>query len=84
MISSLISVTTSATLIVSADDVPRTVYVHSSSGSIYLGGSTVTSSTGLHLPNNTTLTVFIPAKETLYAITSAGTNTARVLTPDTD
>jgi hypothetical protein len=78
-----ISVTSTATLIVSADDIPREVYVHSASGSIYLGGSTVTTDTGIHLPNNTTITVFIPAKETLYAI-SSGTHTVKVLTPDTD
>jgi hypothetical protein len=78
-----VTVTTSATLVVAADNFPRTCYLHSSSGSIYIGGSDVTTSNGLHLTNGSTLEVFVPTNETIYAI-SAGSHTIRVLTPDLD
>lgn len=78
------TVTTSATLIVSADNKERTVYLHSGTGSVYIGGSNVTSSTGLHLPNGSTLEMVIPINETLYGITSSATQTLITLTPDTD
>jgi hypothetical protein len=74
------TVNATATKIVNAEPMTRTVYIHSSTGSIYLGGSTLTSTAdGLHLPNGNTLAVTIPANETLYAIDGAGTATAIVL-----
>ena len=78
------TVTTTATLVCAADDQNRTVYIHSGTGSVYIGGSNVTSSTGIHLPNGTTMQLFIPAKETLYAITASASQTMITLTPDTD
>jgi len=79
-----VTVTTSATLLVAADNQPRTCYLHSTSGSTYLGNSAVTTSNGLHLPNNQTISIQVPFGETLYGITNTGTTDVRVLTPDTD
>lgn len=79
-----VTVTTSPTLIVAADNQPRTCYLHSTSGSTYLGNSTVTSATGLHLPNNQTITIVVPFGETLYGIAGSSTTDVRVLTADVD
>lgn len=79
-----VTVTTTATLLIAADNQPRTCYLHSTSGSTYLGDSAVTTSSGLHLPNNQTITIQVPFGETLYGITNTGTTNVRVLTPDLD
>jgi hypothetical protein len=79
-----VTVTTSVTLVVAADNKPRTCYLHSTSGSTYLVDSAVTTSDGLHLPNNQTITIIVPLGETLYGITNTGTTNVRVLTPDVD
>ncbi len=85
MISTLVTVTTTATLVVPKDDKPRTVYLHNSAGTtIYLGGSAVTTSNGYHLGNGETETLFIPTNETLYGIVAAGSHDIKVLTPDLD
>lgn len=78
------TVTTTPSIVVPADDQNRTVYLHSGTGSVYIGGSNVTSSTGLHMPNGTTMPMFIPSRETLYAVTSSSSQTFIVLSPDTD
>ena len=57
---------------------------NTTSGSSYLGGSTVTDATGLHLENNSTLEIHLPLGESLYGIASSGTTNVRVLTPDAD
>jgi hypothetical protein len=79
-----VTVATTATLLIAADNQPRTCYFHSTSGSTYLGDSAVTVSSGLHLPNNQTITIQVPFGETLYGITNTGTTNVRVLTPDVD
>jgi len=84
MISKSVSVTTSPTLIMAADNQPRTCYLHSTSGSTYLGNSAVSSSNGLHLPNNQTITIILPFGETLYGVANTGTTDVRILTPDLD
>lgn len=85
MISTLVTVTTTATLVVPKDDKPRTVYLHNSAGvTVYLGGSAVTTSNGWHLGNGETETLFIPTNETLYGIVAAGSHDLKVLTPDLD
>ena len=85
MISTLVTVTTAATLVVPKDDKPRTVYLHNSAGvTVYLGGSAVTTSNGYHLGNGETETLFIPTNETLYGIVAAGSHDLKVLTPDLD
>jgi len=84
MKSNAVTITTSATLLISADNQNRICYLHSTSGSTYMGDSAVTISTGLHLPNNQTIEIYLPLGETLYGITNTGTTNVRVLTPDLD
>jgi hypothetical protein len=84
MKSSVITVGTTATLLIAADNQPRVIYLHSGTGSIYVGGSDVTSATGIHLSNGTTMQIDLPFNQTLYGITSASTHTIRTLTPDID
>jgi hypothetical protein len=78
------SVTTTATLLVAASTVNRDIRIHSASNtSIYLGGSTVTTSNGfLFEKDDGYLTVTLPAGETLYAIVATGTETVTVLLPN--
>ena len=84
MKTSAVIVTTSATLLIDADNLPRVCYLHSGTGSIYVGGSDVTSATGIHFPNNTTMEINVPFNETIYGITASGSHTMRVLTPSVD
>ena len=84
MKSAAVTLTTSPTLLIAADDQNRICYLHSTSGSSYLGDSSVTSSSGLHLPNNQTIEIHLPLGETLYGIAGSGTTNVRVLTPDSD
>ncbi len=78
------SVTTTATLLVAASTVNRDIRIHAlSNTSIYLGGSTVTTSNGYLLEKDDGyLAVTLPAGETLYAIVSTGTETVTVLLPN--
>ena len=84
MKSTAVTVTTSPTLLIASDDKHRICYLHSGTGSVYIGGADITSSTGIHLPNGTTLEITLPFKETIYGIVTTGTQTMRVLTPDGD
>jgi hypothetical protein len=78
------TVGTSPIVLITADNQNRVCYLHASSGSVYLGGSAVTASTGLHLSNNQTITITLPLGEALYGIASSGTTDVRVLSPDGD
>jgi hypothetical protein len=84
MKSNAVTVSTSATLLIPADNQNRICYLHSTSGSTYLGDNAVTTANGLHLPNNQTIEIHLPLGETLYGITNSGTTNVRVLTPDGD
>ncbi len=84
MKSTAVTVTTQPTLVIAADNIPRHCYLHSSSGSLYIGGNDVSAANGLHLSNGTTIELFVPTNETVYAITSSSSHTMRVLTPDVD
>ena len=81
-----ITVGTTATLLVAADDLNRTVYLHVVGNStVYLGGSTVTTATGTATEKHTSpVDLFVPSRQTLYGIVAASTEDVRVLTPDTD
>ena len=69
-----VTVETTATLIVAADDQTRTIYLHNGSGgSIYLGGSDVTTGIGWHLQNNAYVEFVVPANQTIYGIVASGT-----------
>lgn len=84
MKTSAVTVTTTATLLIAADNKERVCYLHSGTGSVYIGGADVTTSTGIHLPNGTTIQLNVPFNETIYGVVSSGTQTMRVLTPDVD
>jgi len=78
------SVTTTATLLVASSTVNRNIVIHSASTTdVYLGASTVSTSTGFLLEKNDgPLTVTVPAGETLHGIVSTGTETVTVLLPN--
>lgn len=73
------TVTTSPTLLVTANRADQLVYLHSSSGTIYLGNSDVTTSTGYKMDNGDKLSIQLSDNEALYGITSAGTATMMVM-----
>ena len=73
------TVTTTATLLVTANRADQVVYLHSSSGIIYLGNSDVTTSTGYRMDNGDKLTLQLSDNEALYGITSSGTATMMVM-----
>lgn len=86
MKSSAYTISTSATKIIAADDMHRTCYIHvTGSGSVYLGGSDVTSSNGTATEKNgVPFEIVIPQRQELWAIIASGTENVRVLTPDVD
>lgn len=80
------TVTTTAAIVVAADDKHRTVYIHVlGAGTVYLGGSDVTSSNGLLTEKNAVpLQIVVPQNETVWAVVATGTENLRLLTPDID
>lgn len=85
MISNSVDVTTTATLIISADNKNRTVYLHNGgTGKVYLGGSAVTTATGFHLANNEAITIELPQGETLYGISAGSNQSVSILFPNSD
>jgi hypothetical protein len=81
-----VTVGTTPTLLVAADDKYRKVYIHvTDNNTVYLGNSSVTTSTGLETEKHTTPIEFeVPSKETIYAVVVSGTVNVRVMTPDVD
>jgi hypothetical protein len=67
------TVTTTAGIIVAASPFDQTVALHSGSGTVYLGDSTVTTSTGYRMDNGDKVVLPVGDHEPLYAITSSGT-----------
>jgi len=85
MISSRITVSTTAVqLVAETTNATRTVYVEADGNDLVLGGSNVTASTGLTVPNGSSLAVILPPLNALYAIVSTGTHAAIVLQPEGD
>ena len=85
MKSSAVSVGTSAVLLVAADDIHRTVYLHHESvNNIYIGDSSVNTANGFHIEKNQSVSIVLPSRQTLYAIASHADQEIRLLTPDTD
>jgi len=76
--SAQITVTTSATLLVAADAQAEQVNLHSSSGTIYLGDSNVTASTGYRMDNGDKV-VLQNHENAIYGICSTGSATMSVL-----
>jgi hypothetical protein len=85
MIASTITVTTSPTVLVAATaNATRTIYIEPVGSDIHVGGSAVTTTTGLATKKDIISTYLLPPKNALYAITSTGTVTIRVLLPEGD
>ena len=85
MIATAVTVQTSPTLIAPSDNKWRKIYIHNSGGQkIYLGGSSVSTSTGFHLGNGEALDLELPIGESLYGVVAESTNIINVLTPDLD
>jgi hypothetical protein len=76
--SAQVTVTTSPTLLVAADAQAEQVNLHSSSGTIYLGDSNLTSSTGYRMDNGDKLTLQ-NHENAIYGICSSGTALMSVL-----
>jgi hypothetical protein len=77
-------VTTTPTLVVPAWIGWREIMLHAiGNGTIYLGNSTVTTSNGFYLDKAAgVMRVQLPPNETIYGITSTGTETMSVLLPN--
>lgn len=85
MKSSAVTVGTTATLLVAADDINRVVYLHNSGGqTVYIGNGDVTTTTGFHLGNGENQEIVLPSRQTLYGVVGANTNDIIVLKPDVD
>ncbi len=85
MIASTITVTTSPTVLVAATaNATRTIYIEPVGGDIHLGGSAVTTTTGLVTKKDQISTYLLPPLNALYGITSTGTVTIRILLPEGD
>ena len=75
------TVTTTAQAILTTEPVNRVALIHVlGAGTVYLGGSDVTSSNGLMTEKNAVpLSVTIPAGEVIYALTATGTEQLRIM-----
>jgi hypothetical protein len=80
-----VTVTTSPTLLIAADNKNRTTYIHNPSGTkIYVGDASVSTTTGLHIENGMTQEILVPLGETLFGIVASSTADTIVLTPNLD
>lgn len=85
MIASTITVTTSPTVLVAATaNATRTIYIEPVGGDIHVGGSAVTTTSGLVTKKDQISTYLLPPLNALYGITATGTVTIRVLLPEGD
>lgn len=83
-----VTVGTTPTLIVEEDDQNRYIYLQIiQSATIYVGDSTVSTSTGMPLEKHTAPhEFFLPIKQKMYGIVTSQVGTAdlRIMTPDVD
>ena len=85
MIASTITVTTSPTLLIAeTQNATRTIYLEPVGGDVHVGGSAVTTTTGLVTKKDVISTIDLPPKNAIYGVTSTGTVTVRVLQPEGD
>ena len=78
-ISTQVTITDTASVIVSANSY-RNIYLHNlGGGAIYLGGSNVTTSNGYKFDNGEKLSLIIGDTEALYGVAASGTHTLAVL-----
>ena len=85
MISTAITVTSTATLLVaSTPTATRTIWLEAVGNDLHIGGSNVTTSTGLTIKNGDKLSFELPPLNSLYAIVNTGSHTCIVLKPSGD
>ena len=85
MIASTITVTTSPTLLIAATaNATRSIYLEPVGNDVHIGGSAVTTTTGLVTKKDQIAIMDIPPRNALYAVTATGTVTIRVLQPEGD
>jgi hypothetical protein len=77
--SAVYSVTTTKAIVVPQEIGDQSVYLHSASGTLYLGGADLTAANGYRMDNGDKLSLMVGDHQDLYAITSAGTSTLYVL-----
>lgn len=79
------TVTTTASLLIAAAPSNRTIYIHVlGNGTVYLGGSDVTSANGLVTEKGAVpFEMQLPANESVYAVASV-TEQVRILRPSND
>jgi hypothetical protein len=85
MISSAYSITDTRSKVVSAEPLVRNVYMNVVGNTkVYIGGSDVTSSNGVHIEKHTVpCEIVVPYGEELYAVCASGlTETLVVLRPN--
>jgi P pilus assembly chaperone PapD len=74
------SIGTVAAQIAPADSNPVSVHIHNNSEhTVYLGGSNVTTTTGLNLPKQTTEEFYLTPGDSLWCIADGATRDVRVL-----
>lgn len=85
MIASTVTVTTTPTLLIAAtENATRTIYLEPVGNDIHIGGSAVTTTTGLVTKKDAVTVMVLPPLNALYGITNTGTVTIRVLQPEGD
>ena len=77
--SAVYTVTTTKAIVVPQEIGDQSVYLHSASGTLYLGGADLTAANGYRMDNGDKLSLMVGDHQDLYAITSAGTSTLYVL-----
>ena len=77
--SSQVSVGTTATLLVAANFMDQTVWLHNSGGALYIGASNVTTANGYKLDTDDKMELPVGDNEGLYGIVASGTNTVFIL-----
>ena len=77
--SSQVSVGTTATLLVAANIMDQTVWLHNTGGALYVGASTVTTANGFKLDTGDKIQLPVGDNEGLYGIVASGTNTVFIL-----
>jgi len=77
--SAQVSVGTTATLLVAANFMDQTVWLHNSGGALYVGDSNVTTANGFKLDTDDKMELLVGDNEGLYGIVASGTNTVFIL-----
>jgi hypothetical protein len=77
--SAQVSVGTTATLLVAANFMDQTVWIHNSGGALYIGASNVTTANGYKLDTDDKMELPVGDNEGLYGIVASGSNTVFIL-----